>query len=243
MPSRNQDGVEGVDVSVVMPTYCEAENLPLVIPEVLAHLEPQGRSVEILVVDDASPDGTAEVARGLGEAYPVRVIERHQERGLATAVLAGFDAASGEVCIVMDADGSHPPSCLPHLLEPIMSDGFEIAVGSRHLPGGGFRSGSWSSQMVSRFAAVFAQRLSPISDPTSGLMAIRRQLLGHLDLDPVGWKIVLEIVVKAHPRPVAEVPILFDLRRSGTSKQSLRVFFQYLRHCSRLRRFRSRQGP
>lgn len=241
MPSIEPSPGREPEVSVVLPTFREALTLPLVIPQLAGVLEESSLSAEVLVVDDASPDGTAEVARRLAETFPVRVLEREGERGLATAVLAGFQAARGEICVVMDADGSHPPETVPALVARVRSGDAEIAVGSRHLDGGGFRSGSLSSRLISRFAATFARRLSPLTDPTSGFMAIRKELLDDLDLDPVGWKIVLEIVVKAQPRPVAEVPILFDPRRAGHSKQSPRVFLEYLLHCWRLRHYRQRE--
>lgn len=227
------------DVSIVLPTYCEAENLTWLVPQVSATLQSAGLSCEILVVDDASPDGTAQVARELSATAPVRLIERHDERGLATAVLAGFSAARGRCCLVMDADGSHPISVLPRLADEVLSGRGEVAVGSRLAPGGGFEDWPLWGRFKSRFAAFFAQGLTPMTDPTTGLMAVRRDLIPELDLDPVGWKIVLEVVVKAKPRPFVEVPIVFGPRQRGRSKQSLYVFFQFLRHCYRLYRYRS----
>lgn len=226
-------------VSIVLPTFREAESLPLIVPEIAAVIEDDDRSYEIVVVDDASPDGTAEVARELGERFPVRVIER-RERGLATAVVRGFREARGRLLVVMDADGSHPVNTLPALLKAIDGPGdpsgatVALAVGSRHAPGGGFRHSSARNRLVSRFAALFARPLTTLSDPTSGFMAVRQELFEGLELDPIGWKIVLEVVVKAQPCPFIEIPILFDDRRAGQSKQSLWAFLQYLQHCRRL---------
>ncbi|MEM1205022.1 MAG: polyprenol monophosphomannose synthase [Acidobacteriota bacterium] len=230
-------------VCVILPTLNEASNLPFLVPGIVEVLTTAGFGVQVIVVDDASPDGTAEVARGLAADLPVEVIERRGGRGLATAVLAGFERAKGEICLVMDADGSHPLEALPPLAEAIRSGGVDIAVGSRLAKGGGFDAWPLWGRMKSRFAATLARGLTPMTDPTTGLMAVRRDLLRELDLDPVGWKIVLEVVVKAAPRPFAEVPIVFGPRLEGKSKQTLRVFWQYGMHCLRLYRYRWRRGP
>lgn len=237
---------EAVDLSVVLPTYCEAESLPRLLPTLAqaldgAVLDGAGLRWEVIVVDDASPDGTADVARELAKRWPIEILERRGERGLASAVMAGFAHARGEICAVMDADGSHPVEALPKLVEAVRSGGAEIAVGSRLAPGGGFDGWPLPERAKSRFAAVFARGLTRLSDPTSGLMAVRRSLLTDLDLDPIGWKIVLEVVVKAAPRPFVEVPIIFGPRLAGRSKQNLNVYWQYLRHCIKLYAY-SRRG-
>jgi dolichol-phosphate mannosyltransferase len=228
----------GLDVSVVLPTYNESASLPVLVPRIDAALREAGLNAEIIIVDDNSPDGTADVARELAKAHPVRVLKRTEERGLATAVLAGFALSEARVCVVMDADGSHPVSALPQMVRMILEDKAEIVVGSRHVPGGGSEDWPLFSQLKSRFAASLAIGLSGMTDPTTGFMAIRRDKLEGLALDPVGWKIVLEVVVKAHPARLAEVPIVFTDREHGESKQSLRVLGEYLTHLYKLYKFR-----
>ena len=223
-----------LDVSVVLPTYNESESLPRIIPRIVAALRGAGLSPEVIVVDDNSPDGTAEVARGLASEHPVRTIHRTTERGLATAVLAGFAASEATVCVVMDADGSHPVEALGEMVRVVRDGHADIAVGSRHVPGGGSRDWPLISRVKSRLAALPTRALTHLTDPTSGFMAVRRTLLDRLALDPVGWKIVLEVVVKAHPARVVEVPIVFADREAGVSKQSLRVALQYARHLEKL---------
>jgi dolichol-phosphate mannosyltransferase len=238
---RSSPGAVGqarLDVSVVLPTYNESASLPVLVPRIVEALEHAGLRGEIIVVDDASPDRTADVASRLAETLPVRVLERKDERGLATAVIAGFGLSSAEVCVVMDADGSHPIAALPEMVRLILADKAEIVVGSRHVPGGGSTDWPLFSQLKSRFAAALALGLSGMSDPTTGYMAVRRTLVQRLSLDPVGWKIVLETVVKAHPARLAEVPIVFADRELGESKQSLRVLEQYLEHLYKLYKFR-----
>lgn len=229
---------EGLDVSVVLPTYNESASLPVLIPRIVETLAQAGLRGEVIVVDDASPDRTADVARELAEALPVRVLERKDERGLATAVIAGFRMSRAEVCVVMDADGSHPIDALPQMVRMIQADQAEIVVGSRHVPGGGSTDWPLFSQLKSRFAASLAVGLSGMTDPTTGYMALRRSVFERVELDPIGWKIVLEMVVKAHPARLAEVPIVFADRELGESKQSLRVLGQYLEHLYKLYKFR-----
>jgi dolichol-phosphate mannosyltransferase len=229
---------ERLDVSVVLPTYNESASLPVLLPKLVDVLERARLRAEIIVVDDASPDRTADVASALASTLPVRVLERKGERGLATAVIAGFAMARGEVCVVMDADGSHPLEVLPQMVRMILADQAEIVVGSRHVPGGGSTDWPLFSQLKSRFAASLAVGLSGMTDPTTGYMAVRRSVVERVQLDPVGWKIVLELVVKAHPARLAEVPIVFADRELGESKQSLRVLGQYIEHLYKLYKFR-----
>lgn len=221
-------------VSIVLPTYNESESLPGIIPRIHETLSAQGIDGEVVVVDDGSPDGTADVADRLAQQYPVRVIRRTHERGLATAVLTGFDCSRAPICVVMDADGSHPVSALPAMVRMIQQDKADIVVGSRNIAGGGSRNWPLFSQLKSKLAASLTFGLTSMTDPTTGLMALRKSLLPGLQLDPVGWKIVLEIVVKAAPARVAEVPILFEDRELGQSKQSLHIFLQYVEHLLKL---------
>lgn len=225
-------------VSVVLPTYNEAENMPVIIPRICSVLAKAGIRGEVIVVDDHSPDGTGEAARRLSETLPVRVLIRTQERGLATAVIAGFNMSQAQVCAVMDADGSHPVEKLPELINPILEDRIDIAVGSRHVSGGEIGQWPLHRRIVSSAAAFMTLGLTKMSDPTSGFMAVRRSLLQNIDLAPVGWKIVLEIVVKAETGRLMEVPITFNDRERGESKMSLREQWNYIKHLGRLYQFR-----
>lgn len=230
--------LHGLDVSVVLPTYNESKSLPVLIPRIVAALRAAELEGEIIVVDDNSPDDTASVAQALGREHPVRVLKRVNERGLGTAVIAGFRMSEATVCVVMDADGSHPVEALGEMVRMILADKAELVVGSRHVEGGGSKDWPLFSQLKSRFAASLAVGLTSMTDPTTGFMAVRRSLLDKLTLDPVGWKIVLETVVKAHPARLAEVPIVFTDREQGESKQSLKVLLQYLTHLYKLYQFR-----
>ena len=222
-------------ISVVLPTYNEVENIEEIIPRISNTLS--DRELEIIVVDDDSPDGTAERARSLEEEYPVRVIHRKKERGLATAVMDGFAAAKGEICVVMDADLSHPVDKLPDMLEPIAKGEYEATIGSRYIPGGGCSNWSQIRQFISRGAGFLAVGLTKLSDPTSGFMAIRKELLNGKEFTPVGWKIVLEVITKTDAK-FLEVPIVFADRYKGESKLTAQVQIQYLQHLWKLYDFK-----
>ncbi len=229
---------EGLQVSVVLPTYNESKSLPVLIPRIAKALFDAGLEGEVIVVDDNSPDDTASIAEGLARDHTVRVLKRTTERGLATAVMAGFRMSRATVCVVMDADGSHPVEALGTMVRMILDDKAEIVVGSRHVEGGGSKDWPLFAQLKSRFAASLAVGLTSMTDPTTGFMAVRRSLLERLTLDPVGWKIVLETAVKARPARLAEVPIVFTDREHGESKQSVKVLLEYLKHLYKLYQFR-----
>ena len=217
------------DVSVIVPTYCEAENLPLLVPRIAAACP----AAEILIVDDDSPDATAAVCAEL----PVRLLVRKGERGLASAVLYGMHHAQGDVRVVMDADLSHPPEAIPALVDAIRA-GADFAIGSRYVRGGR-TDADWSRwrRLMSRVATLLARPLTPARDPLAGYFAIPRGTFANGGpFDPVGFKIGLELMVKCDCRRVREVPITFRDRHKGVSKLTGREVVNYLRHLARLYR-------
>jgi len=224
-------------ISVILPTYKEAENVRVIIPKIFEVLNNAGLQGETIIVDDNSPDGTAEVAAELAERYPLRVHVRKDERGLATAVMKGFDLAEGDIVVVMDADLSHPVDKIPEMVKPIMENRCDATVGSRYTSGGGCEDWPLIRRFISRFSGYLARGLVKLSDPTSGFMAIRKSALANAPLDPVGWKIVLEVIVKTRAR-VQDVPIIFADRQKGESKLDTRVQAEYLKHLWKLYNFK-----
>jgi dolichol-phosphate mannosyltransferase len=220
-------------ISVILPTYNEAENMRTIVPSIARVLDQAGLKGEIIIVDDDSPDGTANAAQRLAGDYPVRVHVRKDQRGLATAVIKGFEVALGDVCVVMDADMSHPVEKIPDMVRPILDDMCALTVGSRYIPGGGCKDWPLLRRVVSRVTGLLARGLSPLTDPTSGFMAVRKDALNGVALSPLGWKIVLEVVVRTGV-PIIEVPIVFFDRQKGSSKLDKKVEFQYLVHLTRL---------
>lgn len=224
-------------ISVILPTYNEADNIRVIVPQIFDVLKNYGLEGEIIIVDDNSPDGTAEVAAELQRGYPVRVYIRIDERGLATAVMKGFEVANGDICVVMDADLSHPVEKIPDMLKPILEGKCDANVGSRYMHGGGCESWPPMRRFISKFSGLLAKGLSRLSDPTSGFMAIRKSAINGVTLDPVGWKIVLEAIIKTGAR-FQEVPIVFADRQKGMSKLDTKVQAQYIVHLWKLYLFR-----
>ena len=224
-------------VSVIVPTYQEADSLgPLL--DRLSGVREEGLELEVLIVDDDSRDGTEEVVRDLSLPW-VRLITRRGERGLSSAVLAGLRAASGDVLIVMDADLSHPPESIPDMLAALRS-GADFVVGSRYVAGGGTEDGWGVLRWVnSKVATIMARPFTSVKDCMSGFIGFRRDTwLNAQDLDPVGYKIGLELIVKCRCANVVEVPIHFSTRQHGQSKLTLKVQLEYLDHVLRLLRWK-----
>jgi dolichol-phosphate mannosyltransferase len=232
--------VGSVAVSVIVPTYREAENLPVLVPRLAAALERAGLAGEILVIDDNSPDATSEVCARLAESYPVRLAVRTEERGLSSAVLHGMNLARGDVLVVMDADLSHPPEQVPDLVGALNEEGVDFAIGSRYVRGGQTEEG-WGllRWLNSKGATLLARPLTAAADPMAGFFALRRATLeAAAPLDPVGYKIGLELLVKCGCKKVREVPIHFANRLHGQSKLSFKEQVNYLRHLKRLYEFK-----
>jgi len=211
-------------ISVVVPTYNEAATIPTLAQRLAEAMET--RPWELIVVDDGSPDGTADVAEALAPAIPVRVVRRGGKQGLATAVMAGFAAAAGDTLVVMDADLSHPPEVVPRLVDAV-NDGTELAVGSRYVDGGGTVDWPLRRRIVSRVACLMGNALVPVRDATSGFFALRRSVIDGVRLDPIGFKIGFEVIARGRYQRVVEVPYTFRDREAGTSKFGTRAILSY----------------
>lgn len=220
-------------LSIIIPTYNEAENIKPIVVKLSSMLSEIDIRGEIIVVDDNSPDGTAILAQRMVGEYPVRVCVRKNKRGLAKAVVKGFELAEGDICIVMDADMSHPVEKIPDMINPILKGKCDITVGSRYIAEGNFETWSLMRTLMSKAAGFLAKGVTNISDSTSGYMAIKKNILYGVKLDPIGWKIVLEAIVKTNNR-VIEVPIVFVDRQKGKSKLDLMTQMTYLYHLWKL---------
>ncbi len=226
-------------ISLIIPTYNEAENITQLISTIdRALTSPKVRDYELLVVDDDSPDKTWALAEKMAKNYPVTVIRRIKERGLATAVVEGFRRSKGDIVGVMDADLSHPPALLPELLVPIEQGRSDITVGSRLVDGGGVEDWPVHRKLVSEAARLLARPLTPVKDIMSGYFFLKRNVLGNVILRPKGYKILLEILVKGKYSSVEEIPFLFKNRSVGQSKLNFVVQLDYLKHLVQLYRFK-----
>ena len=217
--------------SIVIPTYKERDNIRLLV-ERLSHALGQ-RAYEVVLVDDDSRDGTEELVAELAARYPVRIVVRRGKKGLATAVLDGFGLAHNDIILVMDADLQHPPEVVPSIIAA-MDAGADVTVASRYVTGGGNEGWSKSRQIISNGAIFLARLLLPLSrkvrDPMSGFFAFQRGIIQGVKLAPIGYKILLEIIVAAHPQKVVEIPFMFHIREKGKSKLNIKQNVDYLKH-------------
>jgi dolichol-phosphate mannosyltransferase len=224
------------EVSVIVPTINESENLPALLQRISAALA--GVDFEVLIVDDNSADATPAVCARLANQYPLKLLVRTEPaNGLSGAVLHGMAAARGKFLCVMDADLQHPPEKLPELLAPLRNGQADFALGSRYVPGGG-TDADWGifRKINSQFATLLARPFAgKTTDPMSGFFAIQRQTYAAAqNLTPLGYKIALELICKCRVKNIREIPIHFGMRLKGQSKLSLKQQFRYLEHLSRL---------
>jgi len=225
---------EASRIDVVVPTFREALNVPLLIERLAVLKGSHIPHLRLTIVDDNSRDGTQEAVERLNLPW-VDLIVRTSDRGLSSAVLEGLNRTSGDVIIVMDADLSHPPEAIPKMLDEL-GKGSEFVVGSRYAEGG-VTDDNWGffRWINSRVATLFARPFTSINDPMSGFFALRRATYSKADfLNPIGYKIGLELLVKCRCSRVSEVPIAFTDRIHGESKLSLREQLRYIQHIRRL---------
>lgn len=231
-------------MALVIPTFCEAGNLRPLLGRVRCVLAALDIEYEILVVDDESCDGTAEIVSAISrEDVRVRLLIRKGQRGLSGAVLHGWEHTDAAIVGVMDADLQHPPELLPELLAAMFS-GCDLAIASRYAAGG--ELGSWGPvrKMVSGAAvcATWPIQKSGLRarDPMSGFFLVRRDCLAGIPFQQSGFKLLLEILVRAPISSLREIPFSFGRRFHGTSKANARIALEYGRLLARL--YRSRFG-
>ena len=234
-----------INATIVVPTYQEAENIELLVRNVFRSLREaeMGKSIEMIIVDDDSRDGTVELVGRLREqeGYNVRTIVRKKERGLSSAVMRGFDEAKGEVLLCMDADLQHPPESVPALLEavdPRRRERVEFAIGSRFLRGRSSISREWPPyrQVFSRLSLALLHPITALSDPFTGFFALPASVLrrGRERVNLFGMKIAIELFIKCQVKSHSEVPIFFGSRNAGASKMTAMLVAIHLFHIASL---------
>ncbi|MDI3327146.1 MAG: glycosyltransferase family 2 protein [Alicyclobacillaceae bacterium] len=222
-------------ISIIVPTFNEDQAVRLLVDRIEAALK--DLPYELIFVDD-STDDTPKVLEELARTRQrIRYVHREGKRGLATAVLQGFQLAKGSVLAVMDADLQHPPEVIPEMYKKILG-GAEVVVASRFLPQGDDGGLKGIRKFVSRTARWIGraalQRVRAVSDPMSGFFMVHRRVVEGVNWNPVGWKILMEILVKGRYVRLAEVPYAFQPRVANRSKMSGREMLNYLRHVGRL---------
>ncbi|MGD0675496.1 MAG: glycosyltransferase family 2 protein [Polyangiaceae bacterium] len=221
-------------ISIVVPTYKEAGNVPVLISRLDAVRRAHDLEMELILADDDSRDGT-DLAVAQAAAPWVRLIVRTTDRGLSPAVLHGLREARYDCFVVMDADLSHPPEKIPEMLAALDA-GADFVIGSRYVPGGS-TDAAWGlfRWLNSKVATWLARPFTSAHDPMAGFFALRRSTFEKgVDFNPIGYKIGLELLVKCRCRTVVEVPIDFADRKIGESKLNLAEQLKYLQHLRRL---------
>ncbi|CAG0897566.1 unnamed protein product [Cyprideis torosa] len=222
--------VEGLKYSVILPTYNEKENLPIVVDMLVKTLEMLEVGFEVIIVDDASPDGTQEEAKKLQKLFGENRIllkPRAGKLGLGTAYIHGLQFARGEFCIIMDCDLSHHPKYIPDFIAEQARGNFDIVIGSRCLPGGGVHGWNFKRKLVSRGANLLTEILlrPGLSDITGSFRLYRKRVLAELITECVskGYVFQMEMVVRARANgfKMSEVPIVFVDRLFGESKMGV----------------------
>jgi dolichol-phosphate mannosyltransferase len=231
-------------LSIVVPTYNESQNIERMLDSIAETLSPY-TGAEIIVVDDNSPDGTAEIARSHAKKIfnkkqiRVEIIRRDGKFGLSSAIVEGLQSATGDFLVVMDGDLSHPPQVVPSIIQALQDSNCDIVVASRYVKGGSIIGWPFKRRLMSKGATKIAQYGLglEVKDPVSGFFAFRRDIIKGIKFDAIGYKMLLEILVKTKGARVKEVPYTFTNRRIGTSKLDSGVMVDYLRAVMRLYRY------
>ncbi len=213
---------------MVVPTYNERDRLAELVARLFEATTAAGVALELVIVDDNSPDGTGKIADALAQKYRLKVIHRAGKLGLGTAVVEGFAVASAPILGVMDADFSHPPALVPKMLAAFKTTGTDVLVASRYIPGGSTPSWPFKRRLLSRTACLLARGLSPIRDAASGFFLIKQDIARNVKIQAGGFKICLELIVRGWPTKLVELPYQFDDRELGESKMSTREASGYL---------------
>jgi dolichol-phosphate mannosyltransferase len=222
--------------SIVIPTYNEAGGIEKLLRALDTLFTANGLDGEIIVVDDNSPDGTGAIVDRLAGELPVRPLHRPGKLGLSSGVIDGWKVARAQSVALgaMDADFSHDINVLPQMVKALESGTYGLAVGSRYVPGGGITNWPKRRIITSRVACALARPLTNLKDVTSGYFLVRREALAGVQLDPIGFKIGLEVIAKAHYGKAIEVPYVFTDRVVGQSKLNQKEIFNYLKQLRKL---------
>lgn len=230
-------------LSIVIPTYNESKNIVKILDSLRTALTRE-MNAEIIVVDDNSPDGTSKTVEEYAKnsknhGYSIQIIRRETKRGLSSAIVTGIEHAKGDAVVVMDSDLSHPPQTIPQMVEELQNSDCDIVVASRYVKGGSVSGWPFKRKLISKGVTKIAQHGLgiKIKDPMSGFFAFKRHIVNNIKFDAIGYKILLEILVKARGAKVKEIPYNFIDRTTGSSKMDFSVCVNYLQSVWRLYRY------
>jgi len=241
--SRDISG-NGTQVSIIIPTYNESQNI-LKILKSIGDILPPKILTEAIVVDDNSPDGTGKIVENYLKnfkkitGYTIDVIHRTAKKGLSSAILNGIQQAKGDTIVVMDSDFSHPPQIIPRMVDALKKYRCDIVVASRYVKGGKISNWPLKRKFLSKIATSIAKKGLGVqaADPMSGFFAFKRPIIKGLKFDAIGFKMLLEILVKTRGANVREIPYTFTDRKLGSSKVSLSTAYDYAKSVWKLYRY------
>ena len=244
MQSNKSLQENNAQISIIIPTYNESQNILQILKSIKDNL-PKNFVTQTIVVDDNSPDGTGKLVEDYLKNikkmadYTIEIIHRKAKDGLSSAILKGIQHAKGDTIVVMDCDFSHPPHIIPKLIESIKKYQYDIVVASRYIKGGKIQGWSLKRKTMSKFATLIAKKGLGINthDPMSGFFAFKRNIIKGLNIDAIGYKFLLEILVKTKNVSIKEIPYTFQNRELGSSKLSIRTIFDYYRSVWKLYRY------
>ena len=231
-------------ISIVIPTYNESQNICNILKSIEKHLLPNFKT-EAIVVDDNSPDGTGNIVEDYIKSvkelanYSINVIHRETKNGLSSAILKGIEYSTGDIVVVMDSDFSHPPQIIPNLVEALKKSKSDIVIASRYIKGGKIEDWSIKRRLISKTATKIAKYFLGVKtkDPMSGFFAFRKNLIDGLKFDAIGYKMLLELLVKKRGAKVLEIPYQFTDRANGKSKLNYSTMFDYGKSVWKLYRY------
>ena len=235
---------KGTQLSIIIPTYNESQNI-LKILKSIGEILPPNILTEAIVVDDNSPDGTGKIVENYLQnlkkmaGYTIDIIHRTAKKGLGSAILRGIQHAKGDTIIVMDSDFSHPPQIIPRMVDALKKYRCDIVVASRYVNGGKISGWPLKRKLLSKIATIIAKKGLGVktADPMSGFFAFKRSIINGLKFDAIGYKMLLEILVKTRGVAVKEIPYTFTDRKFGTSKVSLPIAYDYAKSVWKLYRY------
>ena len=230
-------------VSVIIPTFNESENICKVLNSIKDFLPKI--DIEAIVVDDNSPDGTGKIVEDYIQSmkniagYSISIIHRKAKKGLSSAIMDGLKNSNGDTIVVMDSDLSHPPQIIPKMLDTLKQTQCDIVVASRYVTGGTISGWTLKRKIMSKFATLIAKKglgVSP-NDPMSGFFVFRKKIIDGLKFDAVGFKILLELLVKTKGVKVEEIPYTFTNRKFGSSKLDSSIIIDYCKSVWKLYKY------
>tara|TARA_B100000029_G_scaffold93926_4_gene84082 strand:- start:935 stop:2077 length:1143 start_codon:yes stop_codon:yes gene_type:complete len=230
-------------VSIIIPTFNEAENICDIIKSIKNNLSEI--NVEIIVVDDDSPDGTGAIVEDYihsiteNHRHSISIIHRKTRKGLSAAILNGVEKSNGRIVVVMDSDFSHPPDVIPKMLDKIEETQCDVVIASRYVQGGNIEGWPIKRKLISKAATEIAKKGLGVeaNDPMSGFFAFKKNLIKDISFDAIGYKVLLELLVKSSDVNIQEIPYTFTDRKFGTSKLGSSTILDYCKSVWKLYRY------